>query len=139
MNQPIGSTCDDTPVNSYKQKKWESEFDEIIESAKWAFMVYGNQDGFKSSAVYSGKEIRLIKEFISSLKDKPEKQAQSEPMGVSSWKAHGVKYGYDKYFKEQFQSEMREGIKDRIEVLLQEDRLTKEQSLNYLNNYLKIK
>lgn len=33
------------------------------------------------------------------MKTKTNKQLEGIPMGVSQWKAHGKKYGYDKYFQ----------------------------------------
>ena len=45
-------------------KKTLDRFDEILDSAKWAFRVYGNQNGFKDQNKYADEEINKIKQFI---------------------------------------------------------------------------
>ncbi len=42
------------------------------------------------------------------------KEAKSVPMGVSQWREHGKKYGYDEYFKEEAFEEMRERVERLI-------------------------
>jgi len=47
------------------------------------------------NGILTGESIRRIKQFIN---DNFIFKSKETPMGVSQWKEHGKKYGYDKYF-----------------------------------------
>ena len=114
MNQPIGSTCDDTPVNSYKQKEdWEKEF----------------ISKFHKDGKYPLEEL----EFISSLIEETEKEAYEKGKGAGY--EHGMDMGAAmkeediREIKKEAQSEMRE------KYILEENRGLNEDYRLGWNNY----
>jgi len=52
----------DNLIENIEEKK-----DKLLESAKWAFMSYARQQGFKDHIEYAKNECEIIKSFINSL------------------------------------------------------------------------
>ena len=60
-NIPLGGSVEEMET----KQNWEDRINSKLESAKWAFLAYGNQQGFKNHIKYADSEIAELKQFIS--------------------------------------------------------------------------
>lgn len=110
------------PAYGYETREDTKEFDPESKNGKLMMAVcemVGNE-------IYSNGITEGIKQSNSGriMYERGRKDANNTPMGVSQWREHGKKYGYDSYFIEQGRDEERKEITEKIQEYIDDKRKT---------------